>query len=199
MNLQPHNSRRTSLGILPSDRVLSGADQNQNSHYPQQISLVKPEQSAAETEIVLPATNSRGGQQVNRQVYQAQQQLANMVERLGLLDQVFEQLAPPDTAVDGTAAIAPLTGIQEIKDLIRQVQEGMDQLQNDLEIHITDWIHQMQSDHQPEVTIRQTGVASQVLNRIRQQIFGQSGLAVEAQATGLVKELLSLLPLKPGP
>ena len=195
MNLQPHNSRRTSLGILPSDRVLSGVDQNQNGHghYPQQVNPVKPEQSAVETEIGLPATNSRGVQQVNRQVHQAQQQLAEMVEMLGQLDQVFEQLEPPDTTVDGTSAIAPLTGIQEIKNLIRQVQEGMGQLQSDLEIHITDWIHHMQSDHQPEVAIRQTGVASQVMNRIRQQIFGQSGLAVEAQATGIGKELLSLL------
>ena len=193
MNLQPHNSRRTSLGILPSDRVLSGADQNPNSHYPQQIGPVKPEQSAAETEIVLPATNSRGGQQVNRQVYQAQQQLADMVEMLGQLDQVFEQLEPPDTALDGTSAIAPLTGIQETKNLIRQVQEGMGQLQSDLEIHVTDWIHQMQSDQQPDVTIRQTGIASQVMNRIRQQIFGQSGLAVETQATGIGKDLLSSL------
>ena len=197
MTLQPHHSKRASLGLRSSDQVLFGTGQNQNGRYPQQISPVKPEQSAAETEIVLPATNSRGGQQVNRQVYQAQQQLADMVETLGQLDQVFEQLAPPDTAVDGTSAIAPLTGIQEIKDLIRQVQEGLGQLQNDLEIHITDWIHHMQSDHQPEVAIRQTGVASQVMNRIRQQIFGQSGLAVEAQATGIGKELLSLLPSGP--
>jgi flagellin-like hook-associated protein FlgL len=193
MNLQPHNSRRTSLGIPPSDRVLSGADQNQNGHYPQQVSFVKPEQSAAETEIGLPATNSRGGKQVNRQVHQAQQQLAEIVEMLEQLDQVFEQLESSDTTVDGGSASVPLTGVQEIKNQIRQAQEGMGQLQNDLEIHITDWIHQMQSDHQPEVTIRQTGVASQVMSRIRQQIFGQSGLAVEAQATGIGKELLSLL------
>ena len=194
MNLQPHNnSRRDSLGILPSDRVLSGADQNQNGHYPQQVSPVKPEQSALETEIGLSATNPHRAQQVNRQVHQAQQQLAEMIEMLGQLDQVFEQLEPPDTTVDGTSAIAPLTGVQEIKDQIRQVQEEIGQLQNDLEIHITDWIHHMQSDHQPEVTIRQVGVASQVMNRIRQQIFGQSGLAVETQATGIGKELLSLL------
>jgi hypothetical protein len=69
----------------------------------------------------------------------------------------------------------------------------MVQLQHDLETHITDWIHQMQSDQQPDVTIRQTGIASQVMNRIRQQIFGQSGLAVETQATGIGKELLSSL------
>ena len=193
MNFQPHNSRRTSLGILPSDRVLSGADQNQNGHYPQQVSPVKPEQSAAETQIGLPATNSRGMQQVHRQVHQAQQQLAEMVEMLGQLDRVFEQLEPADTTVDGTSASAPLTGVEEIKYHIRQVQEGMGQLQHDLEIHITDWIHQMQLDHQPEVTIRQTGVASQVMDRIRQQIFGQSGLAVKAQATGIGKEFLPLL------
>jgi hypothetical protein len=194
MNLQPHNnSRRDSLGILPSDRFLSGADQNQNGHYPQQVSPVKPEQSAAETKIGLPATNSRGGQKVNRQVHQAQQQLAEMIEMLGQLDQVFEQLEPPDTTVDGTSATAPLTGVRGIKDQIQQVQQGMDQLQSDLEIHITDWIHHMQSDHQPEVAIRQTGVASQVMSRIRQQIFGQSGRAVETQATGIGKELLSLL------
>ena len=193
MNLQPYNSRRASLGILPSDRVLSGADQNQNGHYPQQVSPVKPEQSAAETQIGLPVTNSRGVQQVNRQAHQAQQQLAEIVEMLGQLDRVFEQLEPADTTVDGTSASAPLTGVEEIKYQIRQVQEGMGQLQHDLEIHITDWIHQMQSDHQPEVTIRQTEVANQITDRIRQQIFGQSGLAVKAQSTGISKELLSLL------
>ena len=193
MNLQPYNSRRASLGILPSDRVLSGADQNQNGRYPQQVSPVKPEQSVAETQIGLPATNSCRVQQVNRQVHQAQQQLTEMVEMLGQLDRVFEQLEPADTAVDGTSASVPLTGVEEIKDQIQQVQEGMGQLQHDLELHITDWIHQMQLDHQPEVTIRQTGVASQVMDRIRQQIFGQSGLAVKAQSTGISKELLSLL------
>jgi 3-dehydroquinate dehydratase len=54
--------------------------------------------------------------------------------------------------VDGASVSTPLTGVQEIKDQIRQVQQGMGQLQNDLEIHITDWIHQMQSD-QAKVTI----------------------------------------------
>jgi type II secretory pathway component PulJ len=130
---------------------------------------------------------------VNRQVHHAQQQLADMVEILGQLDRVFEQLGPSDTIVDGPSAFTPLTGVQEIKDQIQQVQQGMGQLQHDLETHITDWIHQMQLDQQPDVTIRQTGIASQVMNRIRQQIFGQSGLAVEAQATGIGKELLSSL------
>jgi uncharacterized phage infection (PIP) family protein YhgE len=181
------------LGILPSDRVLSGADQNQNGHYPQQVSSVKPEQSATEAEIVVLATSSRGVQQVNRQVHQAQKQLADMVEMLGQLDQAFEQLEPPDTTVNGASVSTPLTGVQEIKDQIQQVQEGMGQLQNDLETHITDWIHQMQADHQPEVPIRQMGVASQVMDRIRQQISGQSGLAVEAQAAGIGKELLPSL------
>jgi uncharacterized phage infection (PIP) family protein YhgE len=154
---------------------------------------VKPGQSAAETGIGLLATNSRGVQQVNRQVHQVQQQLADMVEMLGQLDQVFEPLKPSDTTVDGPSAFTPLTGVQEIKDQIQQVQQGMVQLQNDLETHITDWIHQRQSDQQPDVTIRQTGIASQVMNRIRQQIFGQSGLAVETQATGIGKDLLSSL------
>jgi type II secretory pathway component PulJ len=154
---------------------------------------VKPEQSAAETEIELLATNSRGVQQVNRQVHQAQQQLADMIEMLGQLDHVFEQLEPSDTTVDEASAFTLLTGVQEIKDQIQQIQQGMVQLQNDLETHITDWIHQMQSGQQPDVTIRQTGIASQVMNRIRQQIFGQSGLAVETQAAGIGKELLSSL------
>jgi len=193
MNLQPYNSRRAGLGILPSDRPLLGADQNQNGYYPQQVSPVTPEQSVVETEIELPAANSHGVQQVNRQVHQAQQQLVEMVEMLGQLDQAFEQLEPADTTGDEVSAATLLTGVQEIKDRIQQLQGGIGQLHNDLEVHITDWIHHMQSEHQPEVTIRQTGVASQVMDRIRQQIFRQSGLAIRAQTTGIGKELLSSL------
>jgi X-X-X-Leu-X-X-Gly heptad repeat protein len=76
--------------------------------------------------------------------------------------------------VDGASTPVLLTGLQEIKDQIQQVQGGVGQLQNGLEAHITDWIHQMQSDHQPEVTIRQAGIANQVTDQVRQQIYSDS-------------------------
>ena len=50
MTLQPHCSRRASLGLRLSDQVLFGSDQNQNGRYPQQISPVKPEQSVVEAQ-----------------------------------------------------------------------------------------------------------------------------------------------------
>ena len=183
------SNRGSSFDLLEDNR-----QEMPRSSQPKIVLLATPE-----TEKPVSGNRLREAQLTNRRVYQAQQVLTTVTEAMGQLEELLCQIerTEQDSPIeDGTTPVV-VENLTGAVDQLVQVQQGVGQLQDQFEETTSNWIaHLPRSKTEGQDNfplIREIDLAEQTQKRIRQQIAGDSSLAVQAQADHISTQIGLLL------